>query len=122
VLCTLLIFMGMCAECGAQVITMQNDSMSAEQYASDVAKLYEHSLQLTPTQLWQTYTTVLKRKRTLDSVRIHKVHVTQDKLWTLDISLDSVFKKILSTRQYMDYMDMRSKQMMRFKAKDVKKE
>ena len=122
VLCTVLLFMCVCAECGAQAVAVQHDSMSAERYASDISKMYEHSLKLTPTQLWQTYTTVLTRKRTLDSIRIHKVHVAQDKLWTLDISLDSVFKKILTAQQYKDYMDLRSKQMNRFMSKEVKKE
>ena len=93
----------------AQMISLHNeDSLSSEQYAKEVTGMYERSLHLNPGQQQQTYEAILDKKKTLDSLRKNNIQVDKDKLWAINNSLDEMFRRILTTHQYADYLELQS--------------
>jgi len=96
-----------------QMISINKDNMTTQEYSKEVTEVYTYELSLTPEQKKQTYITVLEKQEKLDSLAKNNIQVSSDILWTINTSLDRKYKEILTQRQYLDYERLQSKQIMR---------
>ena len=92
-----------------KIVDSRLDTMNAAEYTEFMTKFYTKELNLDPEQQQQTYTAILGKRKTFDSLTLNGANADADKLWALYTSLDEKFRVILNNTQFEEYDELQSK-------------